>query len=696
MKIAFDATVVHGPKSGVGYYCQDLVRALVSLESDDEYLLFSHRPLDRSLVAPGPRVRFSSSRFCPVRAIYLHGLLPGLLAAEPPDLIHYTNFLAPIHGPRPYVVTVHDMSLERLEHGHPLAKRLYTKRLIPPTVAGARLILTNSAFSKWDTVRFLGVPEDRIRVTPLAASPIFRPVPETDCREVARRYAIGGPYFLFVGNLEPRKNLERLLEAFAGIPDRGYQLVIAGSAWFRGHRVAVKIAALGLGNRVRLLGRVPRADLPPLMGGATAFVYPSLLEGFGLPVLEAMACGTAVVTSSSSALGEVAGDAALKVDPRDMSMLRDALVAVSEDAGLRRSLERRAVDRAAEFSWNATARATRAAYQEACSGWRHPPVAPQPARDESPAVLQAAVRSTLEYADRFDYPLSLPEIRERLFHLPARTRQVAAVVSGMGLEVSDGYVSLRPGLAARRRQREEWTDRVLEEFMPKMRVLASVPFVRMLAFSGASAHRNMTDRDVDLFAVVEDGRLWATLIVVTLWAKARGLRRNLCLNYILSDRRLPLFEVDAFTAQQAASLKPFYGKEVYDEFIRLNRFVRRTFPNFDPLSHRSSHRELTHAWYKKPLESVLRLGFVQFMEVAGRILWGGHLARQRRAAAGLGETDVILERGRIKLHLRSHRWDVLRGIAARSQSASVDRAVPGPLAPSVDQGLQQKAQVQSQ
>jgi glycosyltransferase involved in cell wall biosynthesis len=257
------------------------------------------------------------------------------------------------------------MSLERLERSHPLAKRLYTKRLIPPTVAGARLILTNSEFSKWDTVRFLGVPEHRIRVTPLAASPIFRPVPESDCREISARYAIGGPYFLFVGNLEPRKNIERLIEAFAGIPDREHQLVIAGNAWFRGSGIAAKVAALGLRDRVRVLGRVGRADLPALMSGATALVYPSLLEGFGLPVLEAMACGTPVVTSCTSSIPEVAGEAAVLVDPRSPRSIAEGILDATSSPERRAELRRRGLAQAARFDWKRTATATLAAYARA-------------------------------------------------------------------------------------------------------------------------------------------------------------------------------------------------------------------------------------------------------------------------------------------------------------------------------------------
>ena len=129
MKVAFDATVVHGPKSGVGYYSQELLRALLTLEDPENYFVFSHRPLSPTLVASGEHVRFSEKRHCPVRAFYLHFLLPGLLRNEKPDLVHYTNFLAPVNEAHPYLVTLHDMSLERLRTHHHLGKRHYTRSL---------------------------------------------------------------------------------------------------------------------------------------------------------------------------------------------------------------------------------------------------------------------------------------------------------------------------------------------------------------------------------------------------------------------------------------------------------------------------------------------------------------------------------------------------------------------------------------
>jgi alpha-1,3-rhamnosyl/mannosyltransferase len=692
MKVAFDATVVHGSKSGVGYYAQELLRALVRQESGTEYFVFSHRKLDSGVVDAAGGVEFSSSRFCPVRALYLHALLPGLLNRVQPDVVHYTNFLAPIRGPKPYVVTIHDMSLERLPECHSLAKRLYTRRLIPASARGARLVLTNSEYSRWETVRYLGIPEDRIRVTPLAASEMFRPPDDTTVREVTRRYGVAEPYFLYVGNIEPRKNLELLVDAFAGLPASAPGLVIAGGPGFEGSRVAARIARRVTGRRVRFLGYVARRDLPGLMGGATAFVYPSLLEGFGLPVLEAMASGVPVVTSSTSALGDLARGAALTIDPTRVDQLRDALDAVSRDPALGADLRRRGLARAAEFSWRNTATATHDGYREALD--RGAPVrsssggtaAATPARAEQ---VRDAVRNAMHYADQFDYPLTPDEIRDRLAGVAADRDAVHDAIRALGVDPGAGFVQMRPGQAEERRRREAWSDHVLDEFRNELRWLASVPFIRMLAFTGATAHRNMQDRDIDLFTVVEDRRLWATLALVTLWARARGLRRNICMNYLVSDRALAIPETDLFTAQQAASMKPFYGKRVYDDFLRANPFVVRSFPNFNADRHREFYAELHTGRLKRALEVVLSLGPIQLLEVAGRRVCGRHIERKASGAANLGPFDVVLESRRIKLHLNSHRAAILARV-----DASAGDSVPGPFAPGMAEREKENAHVE--
>jgi hypothetical protein len=541
-----------------------------------------------------------------------------------------------------------------MRDAHPLAKRVYTRRLIPQVARRARLIITNSEYSKWEIVRHLGIPEHRIRVTPLAASPEFMPMPRCQAKN---------PYFLYIGNLEPRKNLERLIEAFARMPQKDYELLIVGNRWYHGDAPARKARALGLNGRVKFMGYVPRSDLPVLLSTATALVYPSLLEGFGLPIVEAMACGTPVITSDNSSMKEVAGDAAALVDPRNVRAITEALTRVVEDGALREKLSRKGLERAAQFSWEKTARLTLDAYREAVSGMG---AAYVPVTVPSLGQLQAAIMKTVDYARLFQYPLHPDELYERLFDVKVDGPTFEAALRSMRYRPD-------PDLVAVRRERERISDRAIREVRPHLRTLASLPFVRMIAFSGSTAHRNMTStEDVDLFLIIEDGKLWAMFLVAMVWAKVKGLRKLLCMNYLISNAALPLFERDPFTAQQAASLKPVYGKAVYDQFIAANPFVERLFPNFDPQRHRSAYPELEPCRWKPLFEALLRVGPVQILERFSRAVLGRYLSRKITP-----ESDVQLDPRRLKLHLRSHKQTVLqkatfepgRGLTASSRSS---------------------------
>ena len=183
---------------------------------------------------------------------------------------------------------------------------------------------------------------------------------------------------------------------------------------------------------------------------------------------------------------------------------------------------------------------------------------------------------------------------------------------------------------------------------------------------------------------------------MTLWAKLRGIRDNICLNYLVSDRALPLFETDPFTAQQVASLKPLYGKNVYDTFIGVNPFVRGRFPNFDPLKHRSVYDEISESWSKLFLERLLRAGPIQLFEIASRWVLGSYLERKGRRAVVDGEPDVLFEKQRIKLHLKSHKGTVLREIGKNPDASLIGNRIHSSFAPSSDQSPKENVEVQSQ
>jgi glycosyltransferase involved in cell wall biosynthesis len=262
------------------------------------------------------------------------------LQARGLDVLHCTTFRAPLKAPLPVVVTVHDLAIVRHAEYFTAWTRLYARTLLLPVLRAADRIVAVSEFTRREVVELARVPEERVRVTYNAADEAFSPA----------GHAAGGEFVLAVGTLEPRKNLPRLIEATARL---GLELRVAGARGWGGVEVG--------GGHVTWLGRPSDGELAELMRGALCVAYPSLYEGFGIPVLEAMQCGAPVVTSSGTAMEEVVGDAAELVDPLDVASIA---------AGIERAVARRdelraaGIERARRFTWTATADATAAVYEE--------------------------------------------------------------------------------------------------------------------------------------------------------------------------------------------------------------------------------------------------------------------------------------------------------------------------------------------
>jgi glycosyltransferase involved in cell wall biosynthesis len=275
--------------------------------------------------------------------------LTAVLARRRPRLFYSPGFNVPPTSPVPFVLTVFDLIHLRVPEESSSTKRLYYALHVKPAVRRARAVLTGTDYSRSEIVEWSGVDPDRVKVIAAAAAAPF--APDGD----AHRPGYG--YCLYVGNSKPHKNLERLVEAFARTRDEhSLRLVLTCSPDADLVRVA---RDKGITERILFLGHVPDVRLASLYRGATAFVYPSIYEGFGLPPLEAMACGTPVVTSNATALAEVVGDAAVVVDPRDVDSIADGITRVAGDQRLRDELRVRGLRQAARFSWDETARRIR-------------------------------------------------------------------------------------------------------------------------------------------------------------------------------------------------------------------------------------------------------------------------------------------------------------------------------------------------
>jgi glycosyltransferase involved in cell wall biosynthesis len=389
MIVGFDATTLHGRISGVGYYTARLMESLANGAGDgvvERLVVLAHREVP---VPAGGRVEVYERHRLGVRFVWMQAVLPWILRRLRPDLVHFTNYLAPLAGGVPYVLSIHDMTLALFPEYHPLQRRLLTSNLLARVARGARLVLVPSESTRRDLVRLLGVDSGRVRVIPYAAAAHFRPVP-TGAERLATAYGVRAPYFLYVGTLEPRKNLPRALRAFARVAPtlRDHSFVLVGQPGWQYEAVLREASRPELAGRVTFVGYVPEEDLPALYSHATALVYPSLYEGFGLPVVEAMACGTPVLTSRSSSLAEIAEGAARLVDPADEAALTAGLLDLATDRDLAADLAARGRARAAEFSWDRTGRETAAAYREAFEDARGAKVRPPgpPAKRGIPAV----------------------------------------------------------------------------------------------------------------------------------------------------------------------------------------------------------------------------------------------------------------------------------------------------------------------
>jgi glycosyltransferase involved in cell wall biosynthesis len=270
------------------------------------------------------------------------------------------------------VVTIHDLWLERHpEYSQKFFGQAGSSRRSRRTAQKARAIITVSSFSAGEISALYGVRPERIRVIPNGVSEEFVPVrDEVAFRALRQRLGLGAvPYVLFVGGADPRKNHRALLEAVAQRPKElgRFTLVLAGDATHQYGNYLDTARRLGIEGQVVCTGRLPIGDIRLLYSHAEVFVYPSLYEGFGMPALEAMACGAPVVTSNTTALGEVAGDAALSVDPHDAAALADGILRLSEDGALRETMTQRGFERVKLFTWRRAAALTLSLYRELCA-----------------------------------------------------------------------------------------------------------------------------------------------------------------------------------------------------------------------------------------------------------------------------------------------------------------------------------------
>jgi glycosyltransferase involved in cell wall biosynthesis len=365
MRFAIDAHAIGRHLTGNEVYVRSLLRALAAQTRDCELVAYISSDPARDVVPASIGTRRVAAN--PFRRLGVD--LSRQLRKDRPDLLH-VQYTAPVGCPTPVVVSVHDVSF--LEHPEYFTRdRAWQLRwTVRRTVLRAAKILTGCEFSKQAILRaYRGLDESKVAVAPYAPAPEFRPLPrEAAQAALLKRFSFQGPFILNVGDLQPRKNQIGLIRAFAKLvrayPQLKHKLALAGKdTWFAG-RVREAARQSGVADRIHFFGFVSDDDLLRLYNACELFVFPSFYEGFGLPALEAMACGRAVVCSSASALPEVVDGAAILADPNSTDELARAMADLLLDSELRTRMERLGLRRAALFSWQSTAQRTLEVYQE--------------------------------------------------------------------------------------------------------------------------------------------------------------------------------------------------------------------------------------------------------------------------------------------------------------------------------------------
>ena len=361
MRIGIDARMVS--MGGIGTYLKSLLAGLSRRDDDAEYVLFLQEEDMDSCAGLGGNFRRLVCAAAPY-SLAEQVALPRLLGRERLDLIHHPHYFAPLFGKTPMVATIHDLIHQLFPAlcPSPLHWRA-SKWMVGKTARRARLILVVSEHTKNDVVEHVGVPDDKVRVTHNALPPDW----EDGCAPKPEALERLGdtPYFLYVGNQKRHKNLHLLLDAFADLLKEmsGVRLVMTGER----ESLNEVLRFLNLGEEVTFLGETPQEALPGIYRSALALVFPSHYEGFGYPPLEAMACGTPPIVSDAAALPEVVGDAGLIVPRGDKDALRDAMLRIFREPGLRDALAEKSKERARFFHWEKLAAETHRAYSDALS-----------------------------------------------------------------------------------------------------------------------------------------------------------------------------------------------------------------------------------------------------------------------------------------------------------------------------------------
>jgi len=371
MKIGIISAPLGAFRTGVPNYAYHLIAQMNNMSTQDISLsLIDYRRSELDTIFPSLNKINVPNKYSKISKMYLWYMsLPADFNANAYDFdIVHNPFQIPTFKKfkkHNYVFSIHDITPIKFSSTHSLRRAMIYRTFLPKTLRSADLLISGSQNTKTDVVNSFNISPEKIQVIPYGVDDIYRPTGIAEQSVTRDKYRITDPFILYVGTLEPRKNIPLLLKAFSKIKSQGdkHKLVIVGKQGWKHKVIYDLIEHLHLRNDVIFTGYVPEVELPYLYGAADVFVYPSIYEGFGLPPLEAMACGTPVITSNTSSLPEVVGDAGIMIDPYDVDGLVQAMHSILRDDTLKQELSKKGLERARKFSWVRCAKSTFQAYK---------------------------------------------------------------------------------------------------------------------------------------------------------------------------------------------------------------------------------------------------------------------------------------------------------------------------------------------
>jgi glycosyltransferase involved in cell wall biosynthesis len=375
MRVAIDARMGH-TRVGMGVYVRGLISHLGKIDRQNEYFIITHKgkkadfvPEQKNFIKWKTSISYENHFR---RDFWEQAYLPLKLHKIKINVYHGPNYVLPILAKTGMVLTAYDMISFATPEWYKSISRFRVQKLLKVSAMKAQKIITGSENSKRDIIEILKVPEEKVKVVYIGVDSAYKPINDQDrINSVKARYGIANKYILHVGSLNPRKNISRLIEAYNRLPQslrEEHQLVLVGKRGWRADEILAKVKELHLENRVIFTGFVKDDDLPLLMNASSLLTFPSLYEGFGIPPLEAMACGTPVVASNTSSIPEVVGDAALLFDPYNVEEMTEAMYRALTDKQLRNELRQKGFERIKQFSWEKAAKETLAIYNEVYYG----------------------------------------------------------------------------------------------------------------------------------------------------------------------------------------------------------------------------------------------------------------------------------------------------------------------------------------